>query len=65
MAPEKLARLFQIEENESTSGTQGEIGTGLGLHLCKELVEKHGGEISIDSADRKGSTFRFTLPAVA
>ena len=64
MAPEKLERLFHIEENASTKGTQGEVGSGLGLHLCKELVEKHGGVITVESAVNKGSTFRFTLPAV-
>lgn len=60
---DKLNRLFHIEEKTTTKGTAGETGTGLGLHLCKELVEKHGGEIAIDSIEGTGSTFRFTLPA--
>ncbi len=65
MAPEKLEKLFRIEEKTSTPGTGGEAGTGLGLHLCKELVEKNGGEITIESTLGLGSTFRFTLPGNA
>ncbi len=60
---DKLDRLFHIGEKTTTKGTAGESGTGLGLHLCKDLVEKHGGEIAIDSIEGTGSTFRFTLPA--
>ena len=62
MTAEKVERLFHLEEKTSTMGTGGESGTGLGLHLCKELVEKNGGKITIESAVGKGSTFKFTLP---
>jgi signal transduction histidine kinase len=63
MTPEKMARLFKIaEEGISTKGTSGEKGTGLGLILCKEFVEKHGGKIWVESAEGNGSTFKFTLP---
>ena len=61
--PENLERLFLLEEKTSTRGTNGEIGTGLGLHLCKELVHKHGGKIVVESVTGEGSCFRFTLPA--
>ena len=65
MAPEKIARLFRLDEKTTTKGTGGEIGTGLGLHLCQELVERQGGVITVDSAAGEGSTFSFTLPAAS
>ncbi len=62
MDDEAISKLFQLETNESTYGTQNEKGSGLGLILCKEFVEKHGGEIWVESEVDKGSAFRFTLP---
>ena len=59
---EALEKLFRIEESYSTAGTQNEEGTGLGLLLCKEYVEKHGGKIRAESELNKGSKFSFTLP---
>ncbi|MBT6608026.1 MAG: ATP-binding protein, partial [Rhodospirillaceae bacterium] len=59
---EKLSKLFDLGEKTSTAGTRGEAGTGLGLNLCKDLVEKHGGEISVDSSEGKGTSIHFTLP---
>lgn len=61
MNEEKLAKLFKIGDANSTSGTAGEKGTGLGLVLCKEFVEKNGGEIRVSSAEGKGTTFSIEL----
>ena len=60
--PDELKKLFNISEILTTKGTAGETGTGLGLLLCKEFVEKHGGIIWVESEVSKGSDFKFTLP---
>ena len=57
-----LQKLFRIEETHSTSGTQNERGSGLGLLLCKDFAEKHGGKIWVKSEKGVGSTFFFSLP---
>lgn len=57
-----IQKLFRIDECLSTYGTENERGTGLGLILCKEFVEKHGGKIWLESEVGIGSTFFFTLP---
>jgi signal transduction histidine kinase len=62
IAPEQLGSLFTIEQRTSTAGTEGENGTGLGLHICQELVEAEGGTIWVDSTQGAGTTFYFTLP---
>jgi PAS domain S-box-containing protein len=60
--PDDLKKLFNISEFITTTGTAEETGTGFGLLLCKEFVEKHGGKIWVESVYGKGSEFKFSLP---
>ncbi len=62
MNADTLGKLFQIDQTISIKGTDGETGTGLGLVLCKEFIEKHEGTIRVESEIEKGSKFIFTLP---
>jgi len=62
MSQEILENLFRIDVQTRREGTKGEPSTGLGLLLCKEFVEKHGGNIWVESEEGKGSIFYFTLP---
>lgn len=62
MSNETLNKLFRIDENVTTLGTNQEKGTGLGLILCKEFVEQNSGRIWAESEEGSGSSFKFTLP---
>ncbi len=59
---ENMNKLFRIDEKVKSTGTAGEKGTGLGLIICREFVEKNGGEITVQSKPGLGTTFSFTIP---
>jgi signal transduction histidine kinase len=61
ISADRIPELFNTLKINSTTGTGSEQGTGLGLHLCKALVEKQGGKIRVDSKSGEGSKFSFTV----
>jgi len=61
---EQQARLFARFSRASNASAHGITGTGLGLFLCRELIERHGGRIWLESEEGKGSTFAFILPLI-
>ncbi len=65
MSNESINKLFKIEEHHTTIGTNYETGSGVGLLLCKELIEKQEGKIWAESEEGVGSKFTFTLPIFA
>ena len=62
MDVKQLADTFNISRGSSSKGTDGETGTGLGLVLCKEFIDRNKGDIWVESSINKGSTFCITLP---
>jgi PAS domain S-box-containing protein len=62
MDAETIKTLFKLNRMASTPGTEKEQGTGLGLILVREMVEKHGGKINVESEPGKGSVFSFLIP---
>jgi len=59
---ERLERIFDINHHNSTFGTSGETGTGLGLIICKEFIEANGGTFNVTSIENKGTQFNIYLP---
>jgi signal transduction histidine kinase len=62
MTEEEVRKALSIGESKSTKGTADEVGTGLGLILCREFIEKNKGRIWVQSSPNEGSTFSFTVP---
>jgi PAS domain S-box-containing protein len=62
ISEEDIAKLFSVDAKYTTEGTAGEKGSGLGLSLVKEIVNKHGGEIHVESEMGIGTSFVFTIP---
>ncbi|WP_369282650.1 ATP-binding protein [Oscillibacter sp. GMB15532] len=63
IAPERLPHIFERYYQKETSGAGQDTGTGLGLYICKHIVEQHGGAIWIESLEGHGTSVFFTLPA--
>jgi signal transduction histidine kinase len=63
MNKEQIFNLFRLDSTHSSRGTKNESGSGLGLIICKELLEKHGSTLHVESEKGKGSRFWFELRA--
>lgn len=61
MTQEQIDQLFKIDQGYSTLGTNNEKGTGLGLILCQEFIQKNNGQVWVESTEKMGSTFKFSL----
>jgi two-component system sensor histidine kinase/response regulator len=65
ISPADVAKLFRIDTQRSTLGTEKERGSGLGLIICKEMTERNGGQIEVESELGSGTTVEFTVPRAA
>jgi signal transduction histidine kinase len=65
ISPADIAKLFRLDAQHTTPGTEKERGSGLGLIICKEMVEQNGGQISVESELGAGTTAEFTVPRAA
>jgi signal transduction histidine kinase len=63
MSPEIRSKIFRIDEHISNPGTANETGSGLGLILCKDFINRHQGQVSVESEPGKGCTFTLLFPA--
>jgi two-component system sensor histidine kinase/response regulator len=63
MNEDKISQLFSLEKVQSTPGTEKEKGTGLGIVICRDFIEKMGGKISVESKLNEGTTFYVDIPA--
>lgn len=63
MSEDMLKKQFNVKSQVNRKGTEGEASSGLGLIICKEFVDRHGGTFHVDSNEKTGSTFSFTIPA--
>jgi signal transduction histidine kinase len=61
MDESQIQNLFRLDSARSTKGTANELGSGLGLIVCKELIEKHDSTLHIESTEGNGSTFWFEI----
>jgi signal transduction histidine kinase len=64
MSQENLENIFRLDISHSTPGTEKEEGTGLGLIICKEMIEQNGGHIWVESESGKGTTVAFSIPHI-
>ena len=62
MSPEVQECLLKVDNRKEQMGTDGETGSGFGLLLCEDFVQRHGGRLDWESAPKQGSMFRFTVP---